>query len=75
MNNKIIKLNNHSYEIEEKYDKGVIIYKNQEKVKTVNVYEYIGCMYMDGILVLVGHDDDVYIINLETLKLKHERFR
>lgn len=71
----MIKLNGHEYSIHEEYDKGVTIYKDQEKIKKINVYEYTGSMYMNGILVLIGHDDDVVMVNLETLRIKRERFR
>ena len=30
---------------------------------------------MDGILVLIGHDSDIVMINLQTLEIKKERFR
>lgn len=71
----MIKLNGHEYSIHEEYDKGVTIYKDQEKIKKINVYEYTGSMYMNGILVLIGHDDDVVMVNLETLRIKKGRFR
>lgn len=75
MKKPLVVLDYNLYEITEQYFKGVIIYKNQEIIKEIKLYEYVGYMCMDGILVLIGHDSDIVMINLQTLEIKKERFR
>lgn len=72
---KTYNFNNKEYIVNDFSDEGVIIYENNIKIKQILVYEYAGHMYMDGMLLLVGHDDDICMFNFSTKQLIKKRFR
>lgn len=56
------------------FNDAVYIVKDNQVVKTINIYEFEGCVVLDDYIAIQGHEE-IMLYNLITLKGVEERTR